>query len=283
MISEIFAGAQAITGIIGGNAENNRAKAAARAQDRFNLQQWEFDKRQIKRDNKYRSQGVDIARKNLNEEINWAETTAANRYRDELAILNYDYNNQVRQFNESEQLYGQQLTFNNQAAALAQAAQNRQYQEILTGAAFDQQDMFVKMLQEEGQLQARGVSGKSSEKALGAALAGFGRNQAIMTESLMSAKKEYRNSSSEIANQKYGADLNARSRRMLTPLRGPDPTAPLKLPRAVIQDAYKNKVGPKPIASAQYAGRSGTAMAMDAVGSLGSAGLGIYMASQKIK
>ena len=103
------------------------------------------------------------------------------------------------------------------------------------------------MLQEEGQVQASGASGRSAGKALAATLASYGRNQAVMAESLVSATKDSQLNHRQISMDKYGADLAAQSRRMLKPLKGPDPTAPLKMPRATILDPLKPKKPPKPI------------------------------------
>jgi hypothetical protein len=116
--------------------------------------------------------------------------------------------------------------------------------------AFEQQDMLVKMLQEEGQVQASGASGRSSGKALASAMASYGRNQAIMAESLVSAKKENKVSMRQIDTEKYGADLAAQSRRMLVPMKAPDPMAPLKMPRATLQDPRQPVKPPKPIKGA---------------------------------
>jgi hypothetical protein len=139
--------------------------------------------------------------------------------------------------------------------------------------AFEQQDMLVKMLQEEGQVQASGASGRSAGKALASAMASYGRNQAIMAESLVSANKENKISNRQIATEKYGADLAAQSRRMLVPMKTPAPMAPLKMPRAVIQDPRMPVKPPKPI---KGAGASSTTKAFSALSSGLNAGLTAY-------
>jgi hypothetical protein len=107
--------------------------------------------------------------------------------------------------------------------------------------------MFVKMLQEEGQAQALGASGRSAGKVLASAMASYGRNQAIMAESLVSATKENKISNRQISTEKYGADLAANSRRMLQPLKAPSPMAPLSMPRATLLDPRAPVKPPKPI------------------------------------
>jgi hypothetical protein len=237
-------------GAISSSSAQNEARR--REQERIN-QQYKYDKQNYRynwnttrREYRYRVNETNIARQNQESNLRYLEQTALNDYKYNLAIRDFDYANQVRQYNESERIYGLQKGFNAMAQAQAQANEDRRYQEILTGMAFDQQDMLVKMLQEEGAVVARGVSGRSAAKSLGSVLAGYGRNQAIAAESLLSAQRETNAASRQIALDRYGADLAAESRRMLKPLRAPDPIAPLAMPRATILDPLKPKKPPKP-------------------------------------
>ena len=232
-----------IANLLSGNSE----KKAVNARYKYDKKVWEYNWDESLRDFDYRVEGTKIGRQNQENTLVYQEQSAVRQYQNELAIRDFDYGNQVRQFNESERIYGLQLGFNNQASQVAYEAENRKFQETLTGMAFDQQDMLVKMLQEEGQVQASGASGRSAGKALASAMASYGRNQAILAESLVSATKENKISNRMIATEKYGADINAQSRRMLTPLKAPAPMAPLKMPRATIQDPLKPVKPPKPI------------------------------------
>lgn len=238
-------------GAITGASETSRARAA---QDRLLDAQHDYAKKvdkfnwkQTKREYRYRKDEVNTARDNQEKNVGYLEQTAIRDYRDQLAIRDFEYAQQMRMYNESERIYGLQLGFNNMAAQQAYEAENRRYQEILTGMAFDQQDMLVKMLQEEGQVQASGISGRSAGKVLASALASYGRNQAIMAESLVSATKDSKLNRKQIGLDKYGADLAAQARRMLKPMQGPAPSAPLKMPRATILDPLEPKRGPRPV------------------------------------
>lgn len=226
-------------------------KAAADKQVKLQNEQLAIDDKyfnQTRRDqNRYADKGVKIARQNEQTFREYGDASALQDYKDTLKINDYQYGQQVRQFNESERIYGLQRGFNAQAEQTAMAAEARRFEEITTGMAFEQQDMLVKMLQEEGAVQARGQSGNSAKKNLASVLAGYGRNQAIMAESLVSAKKDSRGNYRQIAQDKYGADLAAESKRMLTPLRAPDPTAPLALPKAEIQKAFNIRKKPKSV------------------------------------
>ena len=256
-------------GIISGILGNRAEKKAADRQHKYNLSNWNYNFDEANRDFDFQVEGNRINRQNIENNSIYQEQSALRQYQNELAIRDFDYGNQVRQFNESERIYGLQLGFNNQASQVAYEAENRRFQETLTGMAFEQQDMLVKMLQEEGQIQASGASGRSSGKALASAMASYGRNQAIMAESLVSATKENKISNRQIATEKYGADLGAQSRRMLTPLKAPAPMAPLKMPRATLQDPRKPVKPPKPIKGAT--GSTGAAIASGAASDIGMA------------
>jgi len=246
----IIGGVSAVAGIAGSIFGNSAQKRAERRQHKFNKANWQYSFDEANRDYDWRVNDNNILRLNNENNARFADQTALNEYRNTLAIREFDYANQMRQYGQSERIYGMQLGFNNQAAQVAYEAENRRFQETLTGMAFEQQDMLVQMLQQEGELQARGVSGRSSGKALASALASYGRNQAVMAESLVSADKESKATRRGIATDKYSADLGAFSRRMLEPMKAPAPMAPLKSPRLTIGDPRKPIQGPRPLKGA---------------------------------
>jgi hypothetical protein len=262
-----------VFGLISSLASSRAQKKAANAQFAYDTSVYNYQWDETQRDYDWRLQENQVNRRNIEKNAQYQDATAQRQYQYDLAIRDFDYGNQVRQFNESERIYGMQLGFNNQAAQVAYEAENRRFEEILTGMAFDQQDMLVKMLQEEGQIQAAGVSGRSAGKALASALAGYGRNQAVLAESLVSATKESAVSKRQIATEKYGADLNAQSRRMLTPLKAPAPMAPLKMPRATLLDPRAPVKGPAPIK-----GATGSSFASALNGITSDIGLGLSIA-----
>ena len=234
-------------GIISAIAGRRDQKKAASKQFKYDKSVWDYNFDEANRDVSWRIGENQVNRQNIENNAQYQDQTAQRDYQNTLAIRDFDYSNQMRQFNESEKIYGLQLGFNNQAAQVAYEAENRKFQESLTGMAFEQQDMLVKMLQEEGQAQALGASGRSAGKVLASAMASYGRNQAIMAESLVSATKESRVSNRQIATEKYGADIAAESRRMLKPMKAPTPLAPLAMPRATLVDPRAPVKPPKPI------------------------------------
>ena len=249
-IGAILGIGSAVAGIFGASSAQKSQQRAINNQFKYDNQYWQYNWDNAHRDFDFRKQEVGLQRQNQENNLGYLEQTANRNYQYDLAIRDFDFANQTRQFNESEKIYGLQLGFNSQAAQVAYEAENRKFQESLTGMAFDQQDMLVKMLQEEGQAQALGVSGRSAGKVLASAMASYGRNQAIMAESLVSAKKENKISLREIDTQKYGADIAAQSRRMLQPMKAPAPPAPLAMPRATFLDPLAPVAPPKPIKGA---------------------------------
>lgn len=239
-----------ISGITGASSQN---EARRLEQERIN-KQYKYDKKldrftwnQTKRDYKYRLGDVQNQRENNESNLRYLEDTARRNYQYDLQIRDFDYKNQLRQYKESERIYGLQRGANAQAAALARQSEENRYNEIMKGMAFEQQDMLVKMLQEEGQSIARGVSGRSAAKQVASVLAGYGRNQAILEESVLSASRDSSMAMRQIEQERYQADLNADSRRMLQPLLAPAPMAPLAMPRPNLLDPLRPKRGPRPI------------------------------------
>lgn len=236
---------------IGGASSQNAARAADQAridaQYKYDKRRYRFDWNQTQRDYRYRLGDVQNQRENQDANLRYLEETARRNYAYDLAIRDFDYNNQVRQYNESERIYGLQRGFNALAEIEAYASEDRRYQEILTGMAFDQQSMLVDLLESEGQVIARGTAGRSAAKSVATAMANYGRNQAILAESLLSAQRDTEAGRRQIKLDRYQADLNAESRRMLKPLQAPAPMAPLSMPRPVLLDPLKPKKPPKPI------------------------------------
>lgn len=269
-----------IFGAVSGASQQNAARTAEQnrinAQYKYDKQLYNFNWAQAQREYGYRLQETQIARLNQQASLDYQYQSAQRDYQYGLAIRDFDYANQMRQYQESERIYGLQLGFNNSAAQQAHQAETQRFEEIITGMAFDQQDMLVKMLQEEGQIQASGVSGRSAGKLLGTALASYGRNQAIVAENLVSATRETARSRKDIETQKYGADLAAHSRRMLQPVKAPAPPAPLKPPMPQFLDPLAPVKGPAPMKGVNtMPAASGLSIASNFL----QTGLGLYTAA----
>lgn len=147
-------------------------------------------------------------------------------------IRDFEYNQSLRIYSKSEEVYGKQLGFNQSAAARSYEAENRKMREYLQGLSFQKQDQFVQMLQARGKAQAGLTPGRSSQRLLGDVMSQYGRNNAILAENLLSAYKQQQSDLTDIGLQKQGADLAAYERLGLKPIKPPEPPKPLSKPAA---------------------------------------------------
>ena len=268
-ISAIIGIGSSIIGGIGSSQSDAAARRAQSAQNKYNKQVWAFNKQKINLD-------YDQAVKNFNAGVRNEETLAA--FKDQtniddflykLRIQDFEYQTQMRQYRKSEELYGQQLTFNALAQQAANEAEYRRLQDATNEIAYQNQDIVIKALDTEGITAVKGQQGRSAEKGEQAQLAALGRNQAILFDSLVSARGETEAALKKIAADKYGADLSAQAARMLQPERSPAIPKPLKTPRAEMVAPRAPTIydyGPKPVkGAAAQSGISGWATALGGV------------------
>lgn len=147
-------------------------------------------------------------------------------------LRDFEYNQALRIYGKSKEVYSQQLAYNQMAAARSYEAENRKMEEYLQGLAFQKQDGFIQMLQARGKVDASGTPGNSTKRVANSVLAQYGRNNAVLAENLVSAKKQYDIDLETISLQKTGADLSAYAQLGLEPIKPPDPPKPLKKPVA---------------------------------------------------
>jgi hypothetical protein len=260
--------------IMGGISSSQSSSAQKNAIEK----QYEYDKEVWKANQAKITLDYDQAVKNFNAGVRNEATLAAFKdktnlddYLYKLKIQNFEYQTQMRQYRKSEELYGQQLTYNSLAQQAANEAEYRRLQDATNEIAYQNQDIIIKALDTEGITAVKGQQGRSAEKGEQAQLAALGRNQAILFDSLLSARGETEAALKKIAADKYGADLSAQAARMLQPERTPDAPKPLKTPKAVMVAPRKPTVydfGPEPIKGAMSTSSfSGWANALSGVGS----------------
>lgn len=243
------------------------------AQYKYNTQVYEFEQTQSNRQYNYLLDGLRIQRQNEANLIEYNYQTQLRQALFQQQIQDYTYKSQLRQYRKSEQIFKQQSRFNNIAAFRAAAGEYRRMQDVVAEQAYQKQELFTSLLEAEGIQMARGVSGKSVAKGMQSAIAQYGRNQAIMADSMLSANKEYRSNMQDIRLSKYGADLAADANRMLKPLELPDVPMPVRQPTSILQNPLKPQAPPRPIKGANTVpgGNWGGAIG----GGLASAGAGI--------
>lgn len=194
----ISAGISLVGGLFGAGANRSaerQARRAARAQAEYtnktNLQNWEYAKE----------------------------------------IRDYEYNQSLRIYGKSKEVYQNQLGFNQSAAARSYESESRKMDEVLNSMAFQKQDLMIQLLQAQGKVSASGSArGRSATRLNNDVLAQFGRDNAVMAENLVSATRQHRSDLEDINLQKYGADLNAYAALGLEPIKPPEPPRPIPVP-----------------------------------------------------
>jgi len=264
----------AILGGIAGQSEADAKNAAQRRQDKQNMLNWRYGKKSTKLDYRHAKEQWRMNIRNDETVAAWRDQTNLQDWNYNLKIQDYEYASQMRQYNKSNQIADQQLTFNAMAQKVANEAEYRKLEDSTKEIAFQNQDLIIKAVQSEGAAAVKGQQGRSAEKAGQAELASLGRNQAILAESLLSARADTQAAIRKIATDKFGADLAANASRMLKPERLPTPPKPLRTPRTEFlkpRKPTKYDFGPKPIKGATV---SSFGSWMDAAGDIASAAIG---------
>lgn len=241
-------------GMLGSAASTSAQNEAIEQQFAYDLQAWKYSKQRLRADRRF---SADQWRYNVQNEATLAAFKDATNLQDwkyQLSIQQSEYAQQLKQYAKSEQIYNQQLAFNQMAQKQAVEAEYRKLEDATNELAFQNQDIIIKALQSEGVTAVKGQVGRSAEKAEQAEFASFGRNQAILAQSLISAQGDAQGALRKIANDKFGADLAAEANRMLAPSAPIAPPKPLATPMAQYlkpRKLTKADFGPRPIMGAK--------------------------------
>lgn len=275
--------AQGIFGASQADNQNRQAAKAAELKYEYDKLRWKQGKQRTKRDYKY------LVSKILNEEANFDRMRA---YKDQTAVNNYNYGLQIqayekaiqdRLFQKSEDLYVKSV---NSAVAERNGAKDSVVEELkdtYRAAAFDNEDTILKSLAAGGAAAVRGGVGRSAQMVQQAQLAEFGRDQAILATSLMSAEKKAQGDISAINKQFEDALIRADANRMLPPIPKPIPPAPLPTPDMTFMlppELQEFDFGPKPIKGVAAYTNPALSFANAAIGALPSIAGGIAGLSQ---
>ena len=253
-VGAIIAGVGAVFGIAGAASGSSKQNEAVEKQYKYDLQAWQYSKKRLKADYKQSRQQWRMNQRNEGELARYKDETNRQDWKYQKDILKFEYQQQKRQYAKSEQIYNQQLSYNQLAQSAAVEAEYRKLEDATNELAMQNQDLIIKALQAEGVSAVKGQVGRSADKAEQAEFASFGRNQAILAESLISAKADAQVTLRQIANDKFGADLAAQANRMLEPVKGIKPPKPIKTPRAEYLEPRKPTkadFGPRPIKGAK--------------------------------
>ena len=270
----------AILGGIGGQSQADAQNEAIENQYEYDMDSWRYGKKTLKADYKHNVKQWRLNKQNNKTVSKWQDDTNKQDWKYNLKIQDYEYSSQMRQYNKSNEIADQQLTFNAMAQKVANEAEYRKLEDSTKEIAFQNQDLIIKAVQAEGAAAVKGQQGRSADKAGQAELASLGRNQAILAESLLSARADTGAAMRKIATDKFGADLAANAARMLKPERLPRPPKPLTTPKTKFIKPRRPKefdFGPRPIKGAKASSTGAWLGAgANALGAVGSA----YLASK---
>jgi len=202
----------------GGGGQSNEKQVEA--QYEYDMEAWAYKNSHAQRMYNHATLTNVIQRKQLEEEAQYKEATAAQGWDYQNEIRERKHNANVAAYNKAEKMYGAQIGLNQRAAGLAfenarnvnaerqnklafevsqsglkfdQARQGKalEHQGKRAQAAFSSQDNFVKSIQAKGSSLATGQTGRSANKRYQSIVAESGRAQAAMVDGLTRADSAY--------------------------------------------------------------------------------------------
>lgn len=226
---------------------------AAQRQFEYNTEMWNMSKDKILADRDHAAEVIAAQERNEGKIAAWRDATNLQQYNQELLIHEKEQTSINEQYNKSNEIYGVQVTFNDIAAQAANENEYRKLLEINAESAFDVQEQSLERLRAEGKERARGRSGRSTGKIQQSTMADYGRQVAMINESLESAGRNTRAVLKEIKRDKFSADLAAYAQKMLHPGELPEPIVPFATPMAEFmypREVLEADYGPAPVLGA---------------------------------
>ena len=150
----------------------------------------------------------------------------ASNYRQALKVREKNWNRERTRYAQSVAQYNMATDENLNAANRAYASEQQRLNNIYKQASFSKQDQLVKLAQATGRMAATGRRGQSVNRLDTDVVAQFGRNQAIMAQSLLGAQQAYDTRTDAIRRQQISANNQAYSQVANAPEPGVAPPRP---------------------------------------------------------
>ena len=256
-------------GLYGANKQANAAKeaqqannAAADAQYRYNVQRWEADKNKMLADREYKVKEIEERARQEGQLAAFKDATNARQYNYQLQIRNSQQDTNERMFAKSNKIYQDQLGLNALQERNARQEERQQLEEIKAEKRYEQNTAYIDGILAEGEIRARGQTGRSVQKARSVATLKSATALTLLNLSLENATTASQNAIKNIRTDRTVADLNAYASKMLDPGELPMPLAPLATPQATFMypRVYQDyDFGPEPIRGAQISPSSAAA------------------------
>lgn len=219
-----------VFGMAASNRANKFAEKQAEKQYEYDLAVYEQNKEKIQRDYDYLVDKIYHEEENFDRMRAYKDRVALDAYEYGLKIDAYEQGLQNRLYNKSEELYKRSLDSTVEGRAQAYETVQARLRETYQAAAFDNEEDILKSIAASGSSLARGQAGRSADKQQQAILASFGRDQAVLAASLMSAGEQADRDINAINLQFEDAVLRADANRMLPPVPKPARPVPLAAP-----------------------------------------------------
>jgi len=243
---------------IGGQQARSDAKSARRAEEAFlkkryeeyDLPGWEMQKERLTAGRDEQVRAIDLQIDNEKRLAKFKDTNSLRNYQQGLKIRQYEIEQQDRLFSKSEELYSSALGLNRQSERDAKQRAQMQFDETVQKYAFQNEDAVIENIIAKGQLDADGRAGRTVAKQTQSLMADLGRQQEIMTASVISAGINSRMALRDITQQRKQADRLAFAQRMLKPEAPPEelvPLAQILATREYPRELEEFDFGPQPI------------------------------------
>ena len=226
-----------ILDFFGAQQQNKAAQKAADAQNKRNRVARRFTNKNQRQQFKYDKKSINIQRKNIEQEYAFQDAIAQDNYRYQMTIQAYDYANQTRAYQKSQQTAAQQMDFNNFAydyaiqdaarweqeqsvsldfeekstmlnfrynqlgAELSQKQNQAALQDTRGQNQLNQQAAYVESLKNMGEAVVRGANGVTGEKVAQSSIAEAGLRVSALVDDVFRAERAFGLSMEDI-NQK---------------------------------------------------------------------------------
>ena len=250
-----------VLGIFGGRQQAKAAAAAQKAQNEaaekqyeYNVQRWEMDKQKMLADREYKVQEIEERARQENQLADFKDASNARQYNAQLQIRNSQQDTNERMFAKSNAIYQDQLGLNLLQEKNARQEELQQLKEIQSEKRYERNSAYIEGLVAEGEIRARGQTGRSVQKARSVETLKTARALTLLNLSLDNATAASQNAIKNIRADRKLADLNAFASKMLDPGELPMPLEPLATPRATFlyPRVYEDyDFGPRPVKGAQ--------------------------------
>ena len=259
----------AAVGIYGASKQASAAKSAqnernnaTEAQYQYNKERWNMDKQKMLADRDFKIREIEERARQEGQLAAYKDASNARQYNYQLQIRNHQQDTNERMFAKSEEIFQYQLGMNAMEERAARMDERQQLQEIQTEKRYEKNEAYIDGLLAEGAIRARGIEGRSADKARSVATMKAATALTLLDLSLQNATTASQSAIESIKRDRRVADLNAYASKMLDPGELPMPVVPLLTPQATFMyprvfEDYD--FGPEPVRGAMISPSSASA------------------------